>query len=142
MPFDESMDAKKTVTFYSFDGPENRDYSSKKCKYCPNIYFFSNYTQNNDYFLYDPSVDNNFIRTSIRTCFDLKLVKYFDEQIVRSGVTFEGFADTFNSLFKDHLKETENTRCLDRRRVGEAWYFYKVFKILHFLSILNLFWNE
>jgi hypothetical protein len=132
MPFEESNDSNKTITCYSFEGPENREYSSKKCKYCPNIYFFSNYTQNNDYYLYDPSVETKYIRTSLRTCFDLKLVKYFDEQIVRSGVTFEGFADSFNSLFKDHLIKSENIRFLDRRRIGEAWYFYKVSKIQPF----------
>ena len=51
-----------------------------------------------------------------------------DEQIIRNGVTFEGFSDSYNLLYAEELKDI---RCLNRLRLAEAWYSFKIKQFLY-----------
>lgn len=53
---DYSDSSYKNIIYYSFDGPENRVVSIKKCKVCSISYSFSGYYENNKYFVYDQKV--------------------------------------------------------------------------------------
>jgi len=86
-------------------------------------YTFRNYKRSNDeYFIYPRSISLKFLATSLETCFEIKLLKYLDEQIVRNGMTFDGFSDSYNQLYSNIVNE----RPLYRKRLAEAWYSYKI----------------
>ncbi len=118
------------ITSYCFDSPKLLWYQDKWCKHCDINFSFRNYSnlKTNETFLYPPDIKLSFFASSSETCFDLKLLHYFDEQIIRNGVTFEGFSDSYNSLYADQLKEI---RPLNRKRLSEVWYSYKIKQYLY-----------
>ena len=97
---------------------------NKRCHRCSIEYSFRNYTKCNSSFeyLYSSKITSDYLATSRETCFEIKLLKYFDEQIIRNGVTFEGFSDSYNSLYYD----VADVRPLNRVRLAEAWYSFKI----------------
>lgn len=107
-------------------------YKVKKCVQCNIDYSFRNYTRcsTSQSFLYPASIKLTFLATSLETCFEIKLLKYFNEQIIRNGVTFDGFSDSYNNLYR----EEGNFRPLDRRRLSEAWYSYNIKRYLYQFS--------
>ena len=95
------------ITSYCFDSLKLMWYQETWCKHCNINFSFRNYTylKTNDSFLYPPGVKMSYLATSSETCFELKLLRYFDAQIIRNGVTFEGFSESYNLLYIDRLKE-------------------------------------
>ena len=115
-------------------------FKEKRCDLCDINYSFRNYTKckSGESFLYPPNIKLSFLATSNETCFELKLLRYFDEQIIRNGVSFEGFCDSYNLLYADQLNVM---RPLNRIRLSEAWYSFKIKQLIfsneHLLPILD-----
>ncbi len=117
------------ITAYCFDMPKEMFYKDQWCQRCDINFNFRNYTKCNsgESFLYPSDFGLSFLATSRETCFELKLLRYFDEQIIRNGVTFEGFCDSYNLLYADNLFEM---RPLNRQRLSEAWYSFKIKQLI------------
>ena len=117
---------------YNFDSPKEMWYQVKQCMHCEISYSFRNYTHNksDQSFLYPLNLALTHLATSSETCFEIKLLRYFHEQIVRNGVTFEGFCDSYNQLYPEFVGE----RPMNRIRLSEAWYS---FRIKHYLNLNN-----
>jgi hypothetical protein len=116
------------IIAYCFDSPKIMYFQVKRCARCNIDFSFRNYTycSSSQSYLYPSSIKISHIATSKETCFEIKLLKYFNEQIIRNGVTFEGFTDSYNRLYP----EAVNGRPLDRRRLAEAWYSYNIKQLL------------
>lgn len=112
------------ITAFCFDSVRIMKQKSKYCSLCVIDYSFRNYTigKTAASYLYPQEVLLSFLATSKSTCFEIKLLQYFDEQVTRNGVTFEGFADSYNRI----NPEKEEIRSLNRIRLSEAWYSYKI----------------
>ncbi|RNA01588.1 hypothetical protein BpHYR1_028691 [Brachionus plicatilis] len=127
------LDVNKTsnkIVSFCFDCPKIMYAKFGKCEKCDIEYSFRNYKlcSKNETFLYPAHIPLIFLATSQETCFEIKLLRFFDEQILRNGVTFEGFCDSYNNFYPDFV----SGRPLNRIRLGEAWYS---FKIKHYLLI-------
>ncbi|CAF1001166.1 unnamed protein product [Brachionus calyciflorus] len=135
---ENSLDTQKKackIVAYCLDSPKILYFKTKTCKRCEIEYSFRHYKRciSNETFLYQPSEISSFLATSQETCFEMKLLRYLDEQIIRNGVTFEGFCDSYNQLYPEFIEG----RPLNRIRLAEAWYS---FKIKHYL--FNYMQNE
>ena len=75
---------KNEITAYCFDKPKIMLQMNKRCHRCSIEYSFRNYTKFNSSFeyLYSSKISSDFLATSRETCFEIKLLKYFDEQII------------------------------------------------------------
>ena len=120
----QSSNISKKIVAYCFDSPKILFFKVKRCERCDIDYSFRNYKRcsNSETFLYPEFVPLTFLATSQDTCFEIKLLRYLDEQIIRNGVTFEGFSDSYNQLYPKVVGE----RPLNRIRLSEAWYSYKI----------------
>lgn len=93
-----------------------------QCYKCLNSYSADFYTQNDTKYLYPSNVETSIVQTSSQTAFDTFLLNTFDYLLFRSGVSFEGFCDYFNAVFPNNKIK----RNLDRRRLSEAYFTYKI----------------
>ena len=119
----ETFSSSQKIMAYCLDEPKLMYYKTRYCSRCKIEYTFRNYKRSNDeYFIYPRSISLKFLATSLETCFEIKLLKYLDEQIVRNGMTFDGFSDSYNQLYSNIVNE----RPLYRKRLAEAWYSYKI----------------
>ena len=128
----ENSRQSHNIIAYNLNSPEEMCYMKKLCKPCNISYSFRNYTRNesDESFLYPHNLALTHLATSNETCFELKLLHYFHEQIIRNGVTFEGFCDSYNQLYPEYAGQ----RPMNRIRLGEAWYS---FRIKYYLNLNN-----
>ena len=113
-----SFDTKKYVV-YNFSGGETKRVFTKKCFFCNSEYSLNFYIQNNLKIYYSSDINVEYIILSNQTIFSKKVIQYLDYQIVRNGVSFDGFEDTYNDLNPEKIK-------LYRKRLSEQWFNYKI----------------
>ena len=121
----------KNITTYHYNGPESNQIRFRRCNLCDTDYGLSSYVkrkknESDSFYIYPNKISTEYLQISNETCFELKLLRNLDEQIFRSGVTFEMFSISYNSLFENYAAK----RPLCRKRLSEAWF---TFKIKHFL---------
>jgi hypothetical protein len=124
----------KTILVYYYDGPKMVKCVQTECNQCQIKFNVNNFEKSitKEYFLYDNNIKVNFIKISNKTIFETKLLIYLDEHICRNGMKFDGFSDSYNCVNESSFKK--NIRKLDRRRLSEAWF---TFKIKQFLLEIN-----
>lgn len=122
----------RRIIAYNFNSPSEMMSQLMLCANCDITYSFSNYTLNKSHesFIYPHYINLTHLAISCDTCFELKLLHYFHEQIIRNGVSFEGFCDSYNQLYPVYA----NKRPMNRIRLSEAWYS---FRIKHYLNLNN-----
>ncbi len=55
------------------------------------------------------------------TFIDFNLLNFFDCLLVRNGISFEGFCDSYNMMYK-----ANGIRGLCRKRFSETWFSWKI----------------
>jgi hypothetical protein len=120
----------KTILVYYYDGPKMVKCVQTECNLCQIKYNVNNYENSitKELFLYEKNITVNFIKISNKTIFEVKLLKYLDEHIIRNGMKFDGFSDSYNCI-NEHCYSVD-IRKLDRRRLSEAWFTFKIKQIL------------
>jgi hypothetical protein len=124
----------KTILVYYYDGPKMVKCVQTECNQCQIKYNVNNFEKSiaKESFLYGDNIKVDFIKTSNKTIFEAKLLIYLDEHICRNGMKFDGFSDSYNIVNEERFNK--NIRKLDRRRLSEAWF---TFKIKQFLLEIN-----
>ena len=115
------------ANLYSIDRIASAKVIKTKCDACCIIYDINNYIHmnTNEEFLYPKSIIIKNFKLSDHTIFSVEFMESFNEQVARNGVTFEGFADAYNSFHK-------NTEIpLYRKRLSEAFFYYNIVKMFH-----------
>ena len=122
----------KDYVVYDFNGGYSKKVSIKTCYICNTEYSLNYYTEkkSKDKKYYSNSIKTEYLILSKQTIFSKKLIQYLDYQIVRNGVSFEGFEDTYNDLNSDKIQ-------ICRKRVSEQWFNYKISQLEITNSILN-----
>lgn len=112
----------KSTTFYIRKASLNL-IESLICKKCFYTYSADTYTDNTgNTYLYPQSTEISILITSSKTSFQKDLLVAYDGNLIRNGVSLEGFCDTYNTLYSSN----KMNRDLDRRRLSEAWLTFKL----------------
>jgi hypothetical protein len=121
-----SFKSKKKVIIYKLNGAEMSNIISNECKSCEITFSLNTFEINRskERYFYPPSIKITHFETSLQTIFETRLLMNFDEFLSRNHVPFDGFCDTYNII---NISELNNTlRPLDRRRLSEAWFSWKI----------------
>ena len=95
------------IITYCYDGCNRKEFLEGQCKFCNINYETDCYTIKSKKYLYK-DVNCQYVRTSSQTSFEVKLLKWFDINIVRNQTTFSGFADAYNRF---HATKYVNFNC-------------------------------
>jgi hypothetical protein len=87
---------------------------------------------NDEFYYYPNKISLNFFQLSSKTIIEIKLLRELEESIFRNGTSFQGFADVYNYL------NNESTRPLNRKRIAEAWFSWKLTIFLRSECLENL----
>jgi hypothetical protein len=127
------QNTKRKIRVYYFEGPVRLILYKKFCHKCFITYDLSNYSDKNKInYIYPNFYEINFTKISDQTVIDNNLLHYFDELLMRNGITFEGFSDSYNEIHK------KLNISLNRLRLSEAYFVFKIKSLYHNSSELNI----
>lgn len=114
---------------HSLANIESINYTLEECFLCFKLYDFWNVYDHNEKFLYFSRINCDTLKVSKNISFDMKLLKFFDEQIFRNGMTFQGFADGFNNFLNGEHK-------ICRKVLSNVYFYYKIINIVNDENVL------
>ena len=103
---------KNRIFTYNFNGSSFIYYSTAFCHRCRTDYMPDYYERDNKKFFYSHETNKilPYILTSTQTSFDVKLLKWYDINLVRNITSFSGFVNAYSEFFNEemNLSEEEN----------------------------------
>jgi hypothetical protein len=105
-----SFKDKKTIPTYSYDGVTSINYAIRSCLPCSIDYFTDYYLIKNNKYFYCYKINNDlqYLLTSKETSFEIKLLKWYDINLVRNSLSLSGFSDAYNDMFFSNSNKVKN----------------------------------
>ena len=77
------------------------NYAIRSCLLCSIDYFTDFYLIKNNKYFYSFDIKNElqYLLSRKETSFEIKLLKWYDINLVRNTISFSGFSDAYNDMF-------------------------------------------
>ena len=94
---------KKCIVTYSYEGVSSNNFVFRECKQCSILYSPDFYKRKNEKLFYSHKINNNldYLFTSKDTVFAIKLLKWYDFNLVRNCTSLSGFTDAYNCFMQN-----------------------------------------
>jgi hypothetical protein len=94
---------KKSIVTYSYEEVSTKNFVFRECKQCSILYSPDYYKRKNEKLFYSHKINNNldYFFTSKDTAFAIKLLKWYDFNLVRNCTSLSGFTDAYNCFMQD-----------------------------------------
>ena len=106
-----SAKSQKSVVTYSYNLLSSISYAFGFCNSCSIEYFPDFYSYKNESYFYCYKINTklDYFFTSNDTAFEVKLLKWFDINLVRNVTSLSGFSDAYNYFMHDEYPEPINS---------------------------------